>query len=56
MFGDIRKFMNLNVNDCSLLVHPYYNSTSIDLQEKSNDVAIPDYYNDPHICLSSFST
>jgi len=56
MFADIRKFMMLVTNDCSLLTKPYYNSTPIDLQVKTNDTDIPDYYNDPHICLSSMST
>lgn len=54
MFADIRRFNTLVVNNCSLLTHPNYNSTPIDLQEKSDDVVIPDYFNDPHICLSSF--
>jgi len=56
MFADIRQYMMLVTNDCSLLTKPYYNSTPIDLQMKSGDTVIPDYYNDPHICLTSMST
>ncbi len=53
MFADIRRFNSLVVNNCSLLTHPSYDSTPIDLQERSSDVVIPDYFNDPHICLTS---
>jgi len=56
MFGDIRKFMSLNENDCTYLTHHNYNSIPIDIQEKSSDIVIPDYYNEPYICLSNFLT
>lgn len=56
MFADIRNYMSLTTNNCSLLTTPYKNATPIDLQMKNNDVSIPDYFNDPHICLSVLST
>lgn len=53
MFADIRKFMDLS-NDCSILTKFKNDTTPIDLEEKTNNNSNsnPNYFQDPHICLS----
>lgn len=51
MFADIRKFMDLS-NDCSILTKFKNDTTPMDLEEKTNNNSNPNYFQDPHICLS----
>jgi len=51
MFADIRKFMDLS-NDCSILTKFKNDTTPMDLEEETNNSSNPNYFQDPHICLS----
>ena len=51
MFADIRRY-NALIDNCSVLTHPYVNSTPMDLTKKTNEpTTAPNYFLAPEICL-----
>jgi len=55
MFEDIRKYMELNVMDCSYLVKPVENNIDITLVPRSDEKDRErEYYKEPSICLLEY--
>lgn len=56
MFADIRRFVNLMIDNCYVLTNKYNDTVPFDLEKNEGTNTKPDYYNEPNVCLSSIVT